>query len=72
MPRDRDVINISDLEEDELRDHLRRLSDLTSCPCTTCRAICDRYETISSCDAYQLWYKERLARRAERQRRRTR
>lgn len=63
MPRDKDVIDISDLEDFELQEHLRRLSDLASCPCTTCKAICNRYETIYECDAYQLWYEDRMSRR---------
>lgn len=60
MVREDDVIDISDLSGDKLREHLRRLSDLTSCPCNTCRAICDRFDTIDKCTAYQLWYEERI------------
>lgn len=65
MVRDDDVIDISDLEGNELQDYLRRLSDLTSCPCNTCRAICDRYDTIDKCAAYQLWHEERIKARRE-------
>ena len=59
MPRDDDVIDISDLSGEALRDRLRQISDLASCPCNTCRAICDSHDTIDRCDSYQLWYKSR-------------
>lgn len=58
---DDDVIDISHLPRDAFLTRLRQLSDLSSCPCNTCRAICDRYDTIDKCDAYQLWYAERMA-----------
>lgn len=55
MKKDDDVINISDLQGDALRDHLRHLSDLTSCPCNTCQRICNKWDHVVNCDAYQLW-----------------
>lgn len=58
---DDDVIDLSHLPRDAFLNRLRQLSDLSSCPCNTCRAICDRYDTIDKCDAYQLWYAERVA-----------
>lgn len=60
---DDDVIDISNVSQHEAREHLRRLSDLASCPCLNCRAICDRYDVIDKCVAYQLWYAERIKRR---------
>lgn len=60
------TINISMLNPEEAREHLRHLSDLCSCPCTTCRAICDRPENIYRCTAYQLWYDQRMRERHER------
>ena len=58
---DDDVIDLSHLPREAFLNRLRQLSDLSSCPCNTCRAICDRYDTIDKCDAYQLWYAERVA-----------
>ena len=57
---DNDVINISDMTDEELRTHLRRLSDYSSCPCVLCCAICDRPEKVATCDAYQLWLWDRM------------
>lgn len=61
---DDDVIDISWMTEEELHEHLRHLSDLSSCPCVECCAICDRTEKVASCDAFQLWYQERMRNRA--------
>lgn len=58
---DDDVIDLSHLPREAFMNRLRQLSDLSSCPCNTCRAICDRYDTIDKCEAYQLWYAERVA-----------
>ena len=60
---DDDVINISDLNERELQTYLRRLADYSSCPCTSCTAICDRPERVATCEAYQLWLWERMKHR---------
>lgn len=57
---DDDVINISNLSADELREELRHLSDLTSCPCYNCQRICNRWDYVQRCTAYQLWYEERM------------
>ena len=59
MSKDNDVIDISDLSGEDLRDRLRQIADLASCPCNTCGAICDDYDIIDRCDSYQLWYKSR-------------
>lgn len=48
-----DTINISDYEDPA--EYLRHLSDYCSCPCVRCKAICDRPERVSNCEAYQLW-----------------
>ena len=60
---DDDVIDISWMTEEELHEHLRHLSDLSSCPCVECCANCDRTEKVASCDAFQLWYAERMKNR---------
>lgn len=57
------TINISMLDPEEAREHLRHLSDLCSCPCTICVAICDRPEKVATCEAYQLWLWERMKHR---------
>lgn len=64
--KDDGTIDISWMDPDQAREHLRRLADLCSCPCYTCRAICDRPAKIYECDAYQLWYDERMRERHER------
>ncbi len=58
---DDDVIDLSHLPREAFMNRLRQLSDISSCPCTECRAICDRYDTIDRCEAYQLWYAQRMA-----------
>ena len=58
-----DIINISDMTDEELQTHLRRLSDYYSCPCVNCAAVCDRPEKVATCDAYQLWLWERMKHR---------
>lgn len=60
---DEDVIDISHMSEEKRREHLRHSSELSSCPCLTCKAICDRGEKIANCVAYQLWYERCLERR---------
>lgn len=57
---DNDVIDISYMTDDELRTHLRRLSDYYSCPCVNCACVCDRPEKVATCDAYQLWLWDRM------------
>lgn len=57
---DDDVIDISYMTDDELRTHLRRLSDYYSCPCVNCACVCDRPEKVATCDAYQLWLWDRM------------
>lgn len=57
---DDDVLNISNMDRDEFMDTLRHISDMASCPCVTCQRICDRMEYIAECEAYQLWYEERM------------
>ena len=51
---DEDVIDISWMNEEQLRTHLRRVSDYVTCPCVRCVAVCDT-NTIEHCDAYHLW-----------------
>lgn len=63
---DDDVIDVSSMSQKKARERLRQLSELASCPCNTCRAICDRYDVIDKCEAYQLWYDERMKSRWER------
>lgn len=58
---DDDVIDLSHLSREAFLNRLRQLSDVSSCPCNECRAICDRYDTIDRCEAYQLWYAQRMA-----------
>lgn len=58
---DDDVIDLSHLPREVFLNRLRQLSDVSSCPCNECRAICDRYDTIDRCEAYQLWYAQRMA-----------
>ena len=60
---DDDTIDISWMSEEQLREHLRHLSDLSTCPCVECCAICDRTEKVAQCEAFQLWYRERLMNR---------
>ena len=60
---DDDVIDISTMSKREAREHLRRLADYSSCPCTLCVAICDRPEKVATCEAYQLWLWERMKHR---------
>ena len=57
---DDDVIDISNISDEVFRTHLRRLADITSCPCMTCVRVCDRPEFIDQCDAYQLWRGQRM------------
>jgi len=57
------TIDISWMTEEQLHEHLRHLSDLSTCPCVECCAICDRTEKVAQCEAFQLWYRERLMNR---------
>ena len=60
---DNDVIDSSYMTDEEVRTHLRRLSDYYTCPCVDCVAVCDRPERVATCDAYQLWLWERMKHR---------
>lgn len=56
MPKpDDDVIDISHMTDEDRREHLRRISQLQTCPCVYCTAICDRMSTIAECEPYQDW-----------------
>lgn len=56
MPKpDDDVIDISHMTDEDRREHLRRISQLQTCPCVYCTAICDRMSTIAECGPYQKW-----------------
>ena len=55
---DDDTIDLSHLTEEDRREYMRRISQLTSCPCVNCTADCLRWENIASCEPYQDW-KER-------------
>ena len=57
---DNDVIDLSHMSKEEVREHLRRLSDLASCPCLNCIRICDP-TVYASCEAYQIWHDERIS-----------
>ena len=63
MTMDDDVIDISHMSPEEVREHLRHESDRSTCPCQTCQAICDRIDRIANCAAYQLWRDRCLERR---------
>lgn len=52
---DNDVIDVSHMTEEDRREHMRRMNQLTTCPCMNCQAICDRWSTVAECDAYQEW-----------------
>jgi hypothetical protein len=60
---DDDVIDVSNMTQEEFRERMRHESDLTTCPCQTCQAICDRMDRIANCVAYQLWRERCLERR---------
>lgn len=49
------TINLSALTEEDRREHFRRLSQLNTCPCVYCTAICDRASTVAECEPYQTW-----------------
>ena len=55
MPLDDDVIDISHMTDEDRREHLRRISQLQTCPCVYCTAICDRMSTIAECEPDQKW-----------------
>lgn len=63
-----DVIDISWMDPEQLRVHLRRTSELTSCPCMRCTSVCDSLSTVENCDAYQLWYWQMIQKREKRKR----
>lgn len=52
---DENIIDISHMTPSEYKDHMRRLEQLTSCPCTHCTAVCDRMDIIADCEPYQSW-----------------
>lgn len=58
-----DVIDISWMNPEQLRTHLRRTSELTSCPCMRCASVCDSVQSVENCDAYHLWYWQMLRKR---------
>lgn len=55
MPIDDDVIDIIHMTDEDRREHLRRISQLQTCPCVYCTAVCDRMSTIAECRPYQKW-----------------
>jgi len=44
------MIDISEVAKGKEREYLRHLSELCSCPCYRCTAICEK-----TCEKYQLW-----------------
>jgi hypothetical protein len=63
MRKELDVIDLSDLSDEDRREHFRRLDDLNSCPCWQCVRICDRLSTVNNCEPYQRWLERRAERR---------
>jgi hypothetical protein len=57
------TIDVSWMDEIEYRQYMRHLSDISTCPCVSCNAVCDRPQKIAECDAYQLWYERCMERR---------
>ena len=47
----------------ESSDDLRRLADLTSCPCYECVKDCNGMDKVSECVSYQKWYENKLRQR---------
>lgn len=69
MPEREDcTIDISWMDPEQLRTHLRRISELTTCPCMQCAAVCDSLRTVENCDAYRLWYWQTMRNREKRKR----
>lgn len=52
---DDDVIDVTHLTEEDRREHMRRLQQLTTCPCFNCTLVCDRVSIMHSCEPYQTW-----------------
>ena len=52
---DDDVIDVTHLSEEDRREHMRRISQLQTCPCCYCQAICDRTSAVAECRPYQEW-----------------
>lgn len=57
------MIDVSHMSKAEYRDHMRRLEELTTCPCMKCTKVCDRASTIAECDAYHEWWERNIHRR---------
>lgn len=55
MALDDDVIDVTHLSEEDRKNHMRRLDELTTCPCNYCTEICDHWAHISECDPYHEW-----------------
>lgn len=56
MPKtDDDVIDITHMTDEDRREHLRRISQLQTCPCVYCTAICERTSQTAECGPYQKW-----------------
>lgn len=49
------TIDITHMTDEDRREHLRRISQLQTCPCVYCTTICDRRSTVAECDPYQDW-----------------
>ena len=52
---DDDVIDVSHMSDEEHREHMRRISQLCSCPCMTCVRDCTTMSGINECEPYQRW-----------------
>lgn len=53
---DDDVINVSNLTDEELKQQMRRLDQLSSCPCSNCESRCWATGEITECRKYKKWY----------------
>ena len=54
MPED-NTIDVSHMTDKEYRQYMRRLEQLSTCPCMTCQAECNRWINVDSCASYQRW-----------------
>ena len=56
------TIDISHMSSAEYKNHMRRLEQLTTCPCVNCVKICDRWSTVQQCEPYQAWLQRNVLR----------
>lgn len=53
-----DGIDISNMTADEYKEHMRRIEQLTSCPCTNCTDRCWDTGMITECKPYRRWWRQ--------------